>query len=130
MNDQILQGLLKQKTIRFAAITGKDLVAEAQRIHALSRTATAALGRELLMVAMMAGQLKNDTDSVSAILSGGGPVSRTLGERAPHAGDWRAVSPRYSRDSGLGDAWCLDAGTASDTSWGMDDADEYFSDDW
>ncbi len=73
MNDTILQGLLKQKTIRFAAITGRDLVTEAQRIHGLSRTATAALGRELLMVAMMAGQLKNDTDSVSAILSGGGP---------------------------------------------------------
>ena len=73
MNDQILQGLLKNDSIRFAAITGRDLVAEAQRIHSLSRTATAALGRELLMVAMMAGQLKNDTDSVSAILSGGGP---------------------------------------------------------
>ena len=73
MNDTILQGLLKHDTIRFAAITGRELVTEAQRIHALSRTATAALGRELLMVAMMAGQLKNDTDSVSAILSGGGP---------------------------------------------------------
>ncbi len=73
MNDTILQGLLKNDTIRFAAITGKELVTEAQRIHALSRTATAALGRELLMVAMMAGQLKNDTDSISAILSGGGP---------------------------------------------------------
>ena len=73
MNDTILQGLLKQDTIRFAAITGRELVTEAQRIHSLSRTATAALGRELLMMAMMAGQLKNDTDSVSAILSGGGP---------------------------------------------------------
>ena len=73
MNDTILQGLLKHDTIRFTAITGRELVTEAQCIHALSRTATAALGRELLMVAMMAGQLKNDTDSVSAILSGGGP---------------------------------------------------------
>ena len=73
MTDQILQGLLKNKTIRFAAITGRELVTEAQRIHSLSRTATAALGRELLMVAMMSSQLKNDTDSVSAILSGGGP---------------------------------------------------------
>ena len=73
MNDQILQGLLKHSTIRFAAITGRELVTQAQRIHTLSRTATAALGRELLMVAMMAGQLKNDTDSVTAILSGGGP---------------------------------------------------------
>ena len=73
MNDTILQGLLKNNSIRFAAITGKELVIEARRIHALSRTATAALGRELLMVAMMASQLKNDTDSVSAILSGGGP---------------------------------------------------------
>ena len=73
MNDTILQGLLKNDTIRFAAITGRELVIEAQGIHGLSRTATAALGRELLMVAMMASQLKNDTDSISAILSGGGP---------------------------------------------------------
>ena len=85
MNDQILQGLLKGNTIRFAAITGRELVSEAQRIHALSRTATAALGRELLMVAMMAGQLKNDTDSVSAILSGGGPGGNLVcvGRRGP-----------------------------------------------
>lgn len=73
MNDQILQGLLLNDTVRFAAIAGRELVTEAQRIHSLSRTATAALGRELLMVAMMSSQLKNDTDSVSAILSGGGP---------------------------------------------------------
>ena len=85
MNDQILQGLLKHDTIRFAAVTGKDLVTEAQRIHGLSRTATAALGRELLMVAMMASQLKNDTDSVSAILSGGGPGGNLIavGRRGP-----------------------------------------------
>ena len=47
MNDTILQGLLKHSTIRFAAITGRELVEEAQRIHGLSRTATAALGRTI-----------------------------------------------------------------------------------
>lgn len=85
MNDTILQGLLKQNTIRFAAVTGQELVMEAQRIHGLSRTATAALGRELLMVAMMASQLKNDTDSVSAILSGGGPGGNlvAVGRKGP-----------------------------------------------
>ena len=85
MNDTILQGLLKHNSICFAAITGRELVTEAQRIHGLSRTATAALGRELLMVAMMAGQLKNDTDSVSAILSGGGPGGNlvSVGRKGP-----------------------------------------------
>ena len=73
MSNQIIQGLLKNSSIRFTAITGRELVNDAKRIHCLSRTATAALGRELLMVAMMAGQLKNETDSVSAIISGGGP---------------------------------------------------------
>ena len=85
MTDQILQGLLKNNTIRFAAVTGQALVTEAQRIHSLSRTATAALGRELLMVAMMAGQLKNNTDSISAILSGGGPGGNLIcvGRKGP-----------------------------------------------
>ena len=65
---------------------------------------------------------------VVSILSGGGPVSRNLGRNAPPDGGWRAFSPRYNRDSGV-DAWCL-GGTAGDASWGMDDADDYFSDDW
>lgn len=85
MKDLILQGTLRQNTIRFSAISAKELVGEAQAIHALSRTATAALGRELLMTAMMAGQLKNDTDSVSSIISGGGPGGNlvAVGRKGP-----------------------------------------------
>ena len=83
MNDQILQGLLKNNTIRFAAVTGHDLVAEAQRIHTLSRTATAALGRELLMVAMMAGQLKNDSSPPSFPAAVPGGTSSRWAARGP-----------------------------------------------
>ncbi len=78
MNDLILHGMLCQQTIRFSAIAGKDLVTEAQRIHTLSRVATAALGRQLLMTSMIASQLKNTTDTVTTVLAGNGPAGNLV----------------------------------------------------
>lgn len=73
MKDTILQGILADGMMRFCCISGAGVVAEAKRIHKLSRTGSAALGRQLLMTAMLASQLKNETDTVTTMLSGGGP---------------------------------------------------------
>jgi len=56
------------------AISGRGMVEEARRIHGLSRVCTAALGRTLMMTAIMAADLKNETDSLTAILKGNGPA--------------------------------------------------------
>ncbi len=70
--DKILRGMMGEESLRFAAISGRELVKEARRIHSLSRTGSAALGRQLLMTALLASDLKNETDSVTTILAGDG----------------------------------------------------------
>lgn len=73
MKDVIYQGLLCGEQLRFTAIAGRALVEEARKIHSLSCTAAAALGRALLMTALLGSQLKNETDSVTAVIAGDGP---------------------------------------------------------
>ena len=71
--DLILHGMLEHNSIRFAAIDGTRIVRDAQRTHGLSRVATAALGRQLLMTSILATLNKNATDTVTTVLSGNGP---------------------------------------------------------
>ena len=54
------------------------MVEAARRTHKLSRTATAALGRSLSATAMMGCMLKNDTDSLTAYIKGGGPLGTVM----------------------------------------------------
>lgn len=72
-HDLILHGMLLNRAMRFAAIDGTRLVREAQQIHRLSRVATAALGRQLMMTSVIATLHKNDTDTVTTVLAGNGP---------------------------------------------------------
>lgn len=72
-NDTIMHGMLCDRALRFAAIDGTELVRTAQNTHHLSRVATAALGRQLMMTSMVASLCKNDTDTVTTILAGAGP---------------------------------------------------------
>ena len=71
--DLIIHGMLENKSIRFAAIAGTELVRKAQCTHHLSRVATAALGRQLLMTSVCASMMKNETDTITTVLAGNGP---------------------------------------------------------
>lgn len=71
--DRLIHGMLVNRALRFAAIDGTELVRKAQKTHALSRVATAALGRQLLMTSLTASLCKNDTDTVTTVLAGNGP---------------------------------------------------------
>lgn len=76
--DQILHALAADENVRIAAISAYDMVCGAKTLHGLSRVATAALGRQLMMTAMMASQLKNEGDRVSTILRGDGPAGNMV----------------------------------------------------
>ena len=76
--DQMIKGLLLDNTMRFTAISGKALVREAQRVHNASRVCTAALGRTLMMTAMMSMELKNSADRLTALVKGGGPAGNIV----------------------------------------------------
>lgn len=72
-NDMMIHGMLCDRALRFAAIDGTELVRTAQKTHGLSRVATAALGRQLMMTSVAASLCKNDTDTVTTVLAGSGP---------------------------------------------------------
>ncbi|MBQ3200427.1 MAG: Hsp33 family molecular chaperone HslO [Clostridia bacterium] len=76
--DIIIRGLLADSTVKVMAITGKELVAEARRIHGLSRVCTAALGRTLMMTSMMGAQLKHADERVTTMLKGGGEAGNII----------------------------------------------------
>ena len=69
----IIHGMLENSRIRFAAIDGTQMVRDAQCTHHLSRVATAALGRQLLITSVIASMMKNCTDTVTTVLAGNGP---------------------------------------------------------
>lgn len=72
--DKIIRGLLLNKTVNVIAISGRDMVEEARRVHNLSRVCTAALGRTMLAASMMAAKLKSSTDSITVTVAGDGPA--------------------------------------------------------
>ena len=70
--DRLMQCVMAEGMLRVALIDGTNLVDEARRIHGLSRVATAAMGRQLMMTAVMAADLKHEDDLVSTIIKGDG----------------------------------------------------------
>lgn len=76
--DRLIQCVAADGMVRIALIEGTQLVREARRVHALSRVATAALGRQLMMTAIMAADLKGENDLVSTIIKGDGPAGSMI----------------------------------------------------
>ena len=71
--DKLLRGLMADKNVQFYAISGRELVKEAKRIHDTSATCTAALGRSLMGTAILEAMEKGEQDQVSFIIKGDGP---------------------------------------------------------
>ncbi len=78
LNDGLYHISLMGGQARAILIESTNLVQRAKDIHHLSRTATAALGRTLMMAAIMGSMLKNDSDSITAQIKGGGPIGTIL----------------------------------------------------
>ena len=72
MSDSICHALLAGGQAQVCAISAKNLVSRMREIHQCSRVATAALGRQIMMTAMMGSRLKNADDRVSTIIKGDG----------------------------------------------------------
>jgi len=76
--DRLIQCVAADGMVRIAFIDGTNLVSEAQTLLKLSRVATAALGRQLMMTAIMSADLKGERDLVSTILKGDGPAGSMI----------------------------------------------------
>lgn len=80
MNDYIIRGIDKTKSLRFFAANTTNLVETLTTRHGLSPVACAALGRTLTATAIMAHMTKNDDDRVSILIKGDGPIKGIIAE--------------------------------------------------
>ena len=76
--DGMVRISLMEGQARAFLIDSTRLVEEARRIHSLSRTATAALGRTLTGASMMGEMLKDERDSLTLMIKGGGPIGTVM----------------------------------------------------
>ena len=75
---EILRVLAEEEQIKMAVITAPDMVEEARKIHNLSPTASAALGRLMLGASLLGNALKGEEDSLTLRLNGGGPIGSVV----------------------------------------------------
>ncbi len=78
MQDIMLRGLMCADTVRFSAISGRELCEKARNTHGLSRVCTAALGRTLLGASMMGADMKDAQNRLTVIIKGGGPAGNIV----------------------------------------------------
>ena len=72
--DTIKKYLAIQDKVAITVIESTNLVEEARKIHDLTPTTTAALGRLMTAACLMGVDLKNLDDSVSVQIKGEGPI--------------------------------------------------------
>lgn len=76
--DHMIRVTAADAQIRAFAVTARNLVEEARRIHNTSPIATAALGRLMCGALMMGDMLKNDGDLLTVQIRGDGPLGLLL----------------------------------------------------
>lgn len=72
--DKILRTITSDGSLMASAIDSSQIVYTAQRIHGLSKTACAALGRLLTGASLMGNLLKTEGASLTLKVNGGGPL--------------------------------------------------------
>lgn len=74
----ILRAIDESETIKISAAITTDVVEEAARIHKLSKTTSAALGRVLTAAAIIGSWQKNEQDSITLSINGNGPAGKIV----------------------------------------------------
>lgn len=78
MKDICIRAINETGTIKVSVVTATALVETARITHQTTATATAALGRSLIAGILLRNKLKNDNDSLTMIIDGGGPLGRIV----------------------------------------------------
>lgn len=76
--DRLIKGFACDGQVRLIGVSSADLVQRALDIHGLSPVAVSALGRLLTGGAMMGAMLKNDSDRMTLMLKGDGPLGNIV----------------------------------------------------
>lgn len=75
---KLIRAIAGDGSLVCTAVDSTDIAAEAERVHRTSATVTAALGRLMTAASIMGSQLKNEEDSVTVRLAGGGPAGSLI----------------------------------------------------
>ena len=100
---KLLRAITTDGAVLATALDSTDMAARAEQVHQSSATVTAAMGRLLTAASMMGAALKNDGDTITLRISGGGPagaviaVSDAYGNARVTAGNPRADLPLNSK---------------------------------
>lgn len=78
MSDQLVRAITSDGMVNAVAVSTKDLVEQARRIHRTLPVGTAALGRALSAASMMGNALKGSGNSLTLQIRGGGPLGNIL----------------------------------------------------
>ncbi len=80
----LIRAIATDGSLVCTVIDSTSLVAEMERVHQPSATVTAALGRLLTAASIMGRQLKNEKDSVTIRVAGGGPAGTLIAVSDSH----------------------------------------------
>lgn len=78
MADRLVKFMSHADMVTISAIDATELVEKARKIHRMNPTPTAALGRTLVMGAMMGAMLKGENEKVTIQIIGNGPLGSIL----------------------------------------------------
>ena len=78
MSDRLVKFMSHADMVTISAIDATELVEKARKIHRMNPTPTAALGRTLVMGAMMGAMLKGENEKVTIQIIGNGPLGSIL----------------------------------------------------
>ncbi|MCC0645573.1 MULTISPECIES: Hsp33 family molecular chaperone HslO [unclassified Clostridioides] len=78
MKDYVLRATSGNGQVRAFVATTRNTVEEARRLHETTKVATAALGRTLTATSIMGLMMKNDSDKLTVIIKGGGPIGTII----------------------------------------------------
>ena len=93
----LIRGISENGGVVFCGVDSTEIVRTAEKLHTTSATCSAALGRLLTGVSLMGAMLKDDGDSITLRVSGGGPAGVVI-----------ACTDAHGNVKG-----CIDAGRAS-----------------
>ena len=102
---KLIRGLSKNGVVVFCGVDSTEIVRRAEQLHKTSATCSATLGRLLTGAAMMGSMQKDDRDTVTLRLSGGGPAERGAVAGGVMVGEGHDVQPRqgaHGRQVGRG----------------------------
>ncbi len=76
--DKIIRCITSDGAVMASAVDASDIVFTAQKLHGLSRSATAALGRLLCATSIMGAMLKQKDAKINLRVMGGGPIGPVI----------------------------------------------------